>query len=85
MTTRGAAVVVFPEHGHDLRGEPWEIRRATLTGVLRKAGPGLRLSEHLNGDGETIFRHERDQTAGPFKLNRDYLNSRPVLAKRSSR
>jgi len=24
---------------------------------LRKAGPGIRLSEHLNGDGETIFRH----------------------------
>jgi bifunctional non-homologous end joining protein LigD len=43
--------------GHDLRREPWEIRRATLTGLLRKAGPGIRLSEHLNGDGETIFRH----------------------------
>jgi len=24
---------------------------------LRKARPGVRLSEHLNGDGETIFRH----------------------------
>jgi bifunctional non-homologous end joining protein LigD len=43
--------------GHDLRREPWEIRRATLTGLLRKAGRGIRLSEHLNGDGETIFRH----------------------------
>jgi bifunctional non-homologous end joining protein LigD len=29
----------------------------TLTGLLRKAGLGVRLSEHLNGDGETIFRH----------------------------
>ena len=36
---------------------PWEIRRATLTGLLRKAGPGIRLSEHLDGDGATIFRH----------------------------
>jgi bifunctional non-homologous end joining protein LigD len=43
--------------GHDLRREPWEIRRATLTGLLRKMHPGIRLSEHLNGDGETIFRH----------------------------
>jgi bifunctional non-homologous end joining protein LigD len=36
---------------------PCEIRRATLTGLLRKARPGIRLSEHLDGDGETIFRH----------------------------
>jgi bifunctional non-homologous end joining protein LigD len=43
--------------GEDLRREPWEIRRATLVRLLRKAGPGIRLSEHLDGDGETIFRH----------------------------
>ena len=43
--------------GEDLRAHPWEIRRATLTGLLRKVGPGIRLSEHLDGDGETIFRH----------------------------
>jgi bifunctional non-homologous end joining protein LigD len=43
--------------GEDLRRHPWEIRRATLTGLLRKARPGIRLSEHLDGDGETIFRH----------------------------
>jgi bifunctional non-homologous end joining protein LigD len=42
--------------GDDLRRHPWEIRRATLTG-LRGAPPGIRLSEHLDGDGETIFRH----------------------------
>jgi bifunctional non-homologous end joining protein LigD len=28
-----------------------------LTGLLRKVGPGILLSEHLDGDGETIFRH----------------------------
>jgi bifunctional non-homologous end joining protein LigD len=39
--------------GEDLRRHPWEIRRATLTGLLHKTGPGIRLS----GDGETIFRH----------------------------
>jgi bifunctional non-homologous end joining protein LigD len=47
--------------GEDLRPHPWEIRRATLTAVLRKAHPGIRLSEHLNGDGETIFRHAGDR------------------------
>jgi bifunctional non-homologous end joining protein LigD len=41
----------------DLHWYPWEIRRARLTRLLRKAGPGVRLSEHLDGDGETIFRH----------------------------
>jgi bifunctional non-homologous end joining protein LigD len=43
--------------GEDLRQHPWEIRRATLTKLMRKAVPGIRLSEHLDGDGETIFRH----------------------------
>jgi bifunctional non-homologous end joining protein LigD len=43
--------------GEDLRRHPWEIRRATLIGLLRKAGPGVRFSEHLDGDGATIFRH----------------------------
>jgi bifunctional non-homologous end joining protein LigD len=43
--------------GEDLRGHPWEIRRATLTRLLRKAGTGIRLSEHLDGDGAAIFRH----------------------------
>jgi bifunctional non-homologous end joining protein LigD len=42
--------------GDDLPAHPWEMRRAT-PGLLRKASPGIRLSEHLDGDGETIFRH----------------------------
>ena len=46
------------EHdGEDLRRHPWKIRRATLTGLLRRVSPGIRLSEHLDADGETIFRH----------------------------
>jgi bifunctional non-homologous end joining protein LigD len=43
--------------GEHLRAHPWEIRRATLARLLRKARLGIRLSEHLDGDGETIFRH----------------------------
>jgi bifunctional non-homologous end joining protein LigD len=44
--------------GEDMRPHPWETRRATLAGLLRKAGSGLRLSEHLDGtDGATVFQH----------------------------
>jgi bifunctional non-homologous end joining protein LigD len=35
--------------GDDLRREPLE--------VLAKAGPGLRLNEHIEGDGPTVFAH----------------------------
>jgi bifunctional non-homologous end joining protein LigD len=51
--------------GLDLRARPWETRRETLTWLLRragarirKAGSGIRLSEHLDGEaaGEIIFR-----------------------------
>jgi bifunctional non-homologous end joining protein LigD len=42
--------------GNDLRREPWNVRRETLASLLRKAAPGIRLSEHLDGaDGETVF------------------------------
>jgi bifunctional non-homologous end joining protein LigD len=34
------------------------VRKATLASVLTKAGPGLRLNEHLeHEDGEVVFRH----------------------------
>jgi ATP-dependent DNA ligase len=44
--------------GVDLRREPLEVRKATLASMLRKAGPGMQLNEHLeHEDGEVIFRH----------------------------
>ena len=44
--------------GEDLRRHPWEMRRATLAGLLCKASPGIRLSEHLDGaDGATVLQH----------------------------
>jgi bifunctional non-homologous end joining protein LigD len=44
--------------GNDLRREPWTVRRETLASLLRKAGDGIRLSEHLDGtDGATVFGH----------------------------
>src|SRR5205085_212905 len=36
--------------GDDLRREPLEVRKATLKSVLAKAGPGLRLNEHIEAD-----------------------------------
>jgi ATP dependent DNA ligase domain len=41
----------------DLRRNPLEGRKATLEIVLAKAGAGIRLNEHMDGDGETVFRH----------------------------
>ena len=43
--------------GEDLRREPLEVRKATLKSVLTKAGPGLRLNEHIEADGPTVFAH----------------------------
>jgi bifunctional non-homologous end joining protein LigD len=44
--------------GRDLRREPWNVRRATLASLLRRAGNGIRLSEHIeDGDGAAVFRH----------------------------
>ena len=44
--------------GRDLRREPLEVRKATLASVLRKAGLGVQLNEHLeHEDGDVVFRH----------------------------
>jgi bifunctional non-homologous end joining protein LigD len=44
-------------NGDDLRRDPLEVRKATLTSVLAKAGPGIRFNEHIEGDGPTVFAH----------------------------
>jgi bifunctional non-homologous end joining protein LigD len=45
-------------NGDDLRRDPLEVRKATLASLLVKAGPGLRLNEHIeHDDGEVVFRH----------------------------
>jgi ATP dependent DNA ligase domain len=41
----------------DLRPDPLEGRKATLEMMLAKAGLGIRFNEHMEGDGETVFRH----------------------------
>ena len=43
---------------HDLRREPWSDRRWKLARLLRGAGHGVQLSDHIEGnDGEAAFRH----------------------------
>src|SRR5262249_47823720 len=41
----------------DLRRDPLEVRKATLASIVAKASPGLRLNEHMEGDGPTVFAH----------------------------
>jgi bifunctional non-homologous end joining protein LigD len=43
-------------NGDDLRPDPLEGRKATLEIILAKAGPGIRFNEHMEGNGETVFR-----------------------------
>jgi bifunctional non-homologous end joining protein LigD len=44
-------------NGADLRREPLDVRKATLRSLLVKVGLGLQWNEHIEGDGETLFRH----------------------------
>jgi ATP-dependent DNA ligase len=44
-------------NGDDLRREPLDTRKTTLASVLRRAAPGLRLNEHIEADGPTVFAH----------------------------
>jgi bifunctional non-homologous end joining protein LigD len=48
---------VIELNGDDLRRASLERRKATLEIILAKAGPGIRFNEHMEGDGETVFRH----------------------------
>jgi bifunctional non-homologous end joining protein LigD len=60
--------------GKDLRREPFESRKTMLAKLLRNAGLGLRLGEHMEGEGATIFLH-------PCKLGLECI----VSKRRSSR
>ena len=44
-------------NGDDLRREPLEVRKATLTSLLTKTCAGIRINEHIEADGATVFRH----------------------------
>jgi hypothetical protein len=42
--------------GEDLRSLTWDERRLRLEQLLKRATPGIHLSEHAEGDGEALFR-----------------------------
>ena len=44
-------------NGDDLRRDPLEVRKATLTSLLTRARPGIRVNEHIEADGPTVFAH----------------------------
>jgi len=61
-------------NGEDLRRYEWQVRRGTLTSLLRKAPDGVRLSEHLADIGRRVHvparlragsRRHRRQASGP--------------------
>ena len=41
--------------GEDLRRLPIEVRKAGLTGLLRKPSQGVALNTHYVGDGDIVF------------------------------
>jgi bifunctional non-homologous end joining protein LigD len=43
--------------GEDLRRYEWHVRRATLRSLVKRVGPGIRLFQHLDGDGALAFQH----------------------------
>ena len=66
-------------NGDDLRRDPLEGRKATLEMILAKAGPGIRFNEHMDGDGETVFRHAcKLGLEGIVSKRKDYLPFRPL-------
>jgi bifunctional non-homologous end joining protein LigD len=44
-------------NGNDVQRDPLEVRKAALASVLAKATSGLRLNEHIEADGPTVFAH----------------------------
>jgi bifunctional non-homologous end joining protein LigD len=44
-------------NGDDLRRETLEVRKATLATVLTGASHGIWYNDHVEGDGQTVFRH----------------------------
>jgi bifunctional non-homologous end joining protein LigD len=48
---------VIEVNGDDLRRAPLEVRKAMLAKIVAHAAAGLLLNEHIEEDGETVFRH----------------------------
>jgi bifunctional non-homologous end joining protein LigD len=44
-------------NGDDLRHDPLEVRRGMLANILARSGDGIRLNDHIEDDGPTVFKH----------------------------
>jgi bifunctional non-homologous end joining protein LigD len=44
-------------NSEDLRGDPLDVRKATLATVITRAAAGLRFNEHLDEYGPLVFQH----------------------------
>jgi len=44
-------------NGDDLRRDPLQVRKATLSSILAKAGLGIRFNLRIEGDAPTVFAH----------------------------
>jgi bifunctional non-homologous end joining protein LigD len=60
-------------NGDDLRRDPLEVRKATLASVLPKAHPGIRFTEHIEGDGPTVFAHACKGLEGIVSKRKDSM------------
>ena len=63
----------------DVRRDPLKSRKATLEMILAKAGVGIRFNEHMEGNGETVFRHAcklRLEGIVPKRLGSPYVSGR---------
>jgi hypothetical protein len=66
-------------NGDDLRRDPLEVRKATLASIVAKASPGIRFNEHMEGDGETVFRHAEPDVLPDFgPLTPVFLHAFPL-------
>jgi ATP dependent DNA ligase domain len=44
-------------NGDDLRRDPLKARKASLANIMARAGHGIWFNDHIEEDGETVFRH----------------------------
>jgi bifunctional non-homologous end joining protein LigD len=44
-------------NGDDLRGDPLEVRKATLANILAGVCHGIWFNDHIEDDGPTVFKH----------------------------
>src|SRR4029077_15066645 len=66
--------------GRDMRREPWSDRRWRLARLLRGAGHGVQLSDHVDSNsGDNLFHHAAVmglEGIGPKRLNKPYRSGR---------